>query len=168
MAQTVPNNPYKLCDDMLEFIDGAIGFALVDLETGLPLTMDVNPGAPFDSMAMEMLAAVGVSYFTVTASADDDAIQEVQLTTDDAYYFMVRLPAAPNKLMLLAMHPETTNLGLGWMATRQALQRIGSLGNDLRDGNDAALGAASAFERTRPAPERTPARRAGTRRSIWD
>ena len=158
--------PHKLCEEVLTGVDGALAFALVDLHTGLPLAMD--SAATFDPAAAEMLAALGVSYFDGGASADepdDDYIHEIQATTEDAYLFMVRVPDAPNELAVLAIDRNATNLGLGWMAARQAVQRIRALGGeDAGRVDDFPVSGRS----LRPAPVRTPARNRRIRRSIWD
>ena len=142
-----------------------MAFALVDLHTGLPLAMDV--AGTFDPAAAEMLAALGVSYFDGGGSADeaDDVIHEIQATTEEAYLFMVRVPDAPNELAILAIDRSATNLGLGWMATRQAVERIRALGSeDAGRMDDFPVSGRS----LRPAPVRTPARTRRIRRSIWD
>lgn len=163
--------PQKLCEEVLASVEGALAFALVDLQTGLPLAMGANPATAFDPEATEMLAALGVSYFDGAASTDelgDDVVQELQATTDEAYLFMVRVPEAPNQLAVLAIDREATNLGLGWMATRQAVQRIHVLGSE-----DAGAGVPVddwpvSGRAEQATPPRTFARRRRIRRSIWD
>ncbi|MCY4012683.1 MAG: hypothetical protein OXG82_08220 [Gammaproteobacteria bacterium] len=166
-----PAVPQRLCEEVLASVDGALAFALVDLQTGLPLAMGANPAATFDPAATEMLAALGVSYFDSSTSTDelgDDVIRELQATTDDAYLFMVRVPEAPNELAVLAMDRKATNLGLGWMATRQAMQRIQALGDE-ESGAAMPVDAWPVSGRAEQSPPpRTFARRRRIRRSIWD
>ena len=158
--------PQKLCEEVLTSVDGALAFALVDLHTGLPLAMEA--AVTFDPAAAEMLAALGVAYFDGGASADeadDDSIHEIQATTEEAYLFMVRVPDAPNELAVLAIDRSATNLGLGWMATRQAVERIRALGSEEAGRNEDFPVSGRSL---RPAPVRRPARTRRIRRSIWD
>ena len=166
-----------LCQNIVARVDGALGCALVDLETGLPLTLEIKPGAPLNASSMELLSALGVSYFDRNPSMDlddgssevDDVVQEIQTTTEDAYYFMARVPEQPHELLILITDPKTTNLGLGWMSMRQALEQIQALNAD----HDAGNGATGHARRVPDQPpqlsqERVFARRARNRRSIWD
>ena len=161
-----------LCEDIVTGVDGAIGCALVDLETGLPLTLKVKTGMQFDHEAMELLSAVGVSYFNDDGDAKDplvnDAVQEIQTTTEDVYCFMCRVPGEAKELLILVTDRHTTNLGLGWMSIRQALSHIRAA-NASGDSN----GAPGNSQPLEPAP-RTPtpaddafAVRSRGRRSIW-
>ena len=166
----------NLCDDIVNRVDGAFACVLVDLQTGLPLTMDVKPGAPLGPTSMDLLAALGVSYFDRAAASDydddsfevDDVIQEIQTTTDDAYYFMARVPDVPQEILILVMDPQTTNLGLGWMSMRQALERIRTISAENQHGNDAPGDSRTPYQPPHPSRDRVFARRVGNRRSIWD
>ena len=160
-----------LCEDIVTGVDGAIGCALVDLETGLPLTLKVKTGGRFDREAMELLSAVGVSYFNDDGDREplvDDAVQEIQTTTDDVYCFMSRVPGEAKELLILVTDRHTTNLGLGWMSIRHALSHI-SAASASGDSN----GAPGNSQPLEPTPRtRTPADdafavRSRGRRSIW-
>lgn len=166
-----------LCEDIVTQVDGAFGCALVDLETGLPLTFEVKPDAPFGSSSMELLSALGVSYFDRATALDDDdgssemddIVQEVQTTTDDAYYFMGRVAGERKELLILITDPKTTNLGLGWMSMRQALEQLQTLNANEHPG----IGSTASTQPQVPLqpplpPERVFATRARNRRSIWD
>ena len=161
-----------LCEDIVAGVDGAIGCALVDLETGLPLTLKVKTGMPFDPEAMELLSAVGVAYFNddgdVGEPSVDDAVQEIQTTTEDVYCFMSRVPDEAKELLILVTDRHTTNLGLGWMSIRQALSHIRAA-NASGDRNGAP-GNSQPLEPTPRTPTLTDdafAVRSRDRRSIW-
>ena len=164
-----------VCRDILTRADGALGCALVDLDTGLPLTTEVRPGAPLNATSMELLSAMGVSYFdngSIRDFDDDtpdlDDVHEIQTATEDAYYFMARVPGNLHELFILVTDPKTTNLGLGWMAMRQALARVQATNSD----NPSNGGTPGSGRRepgpTDQSPDRVFVRRARNRRSIWD
>ena len=161
-----------LCEDIVAGVEGALGCALVDLSTGLPLTLKVRNGGLLDSSAMELLAATGVAYFSGSVGANpadavpDDEIEEIQTTTDDAYFFMSRVPGGSQELLVLVTDRKSTNLGLGWMSMRQALGHIRTLNAEA--GNSAAPEAPSSAQPP-PDPAEDPAFaiRSRNRRSIW-
>ena len=166
-----------LCADIVNRTDGAFGCALVDLETGLPLASDVKPSAPLGPTSMELLSAIGVSYFDRPQGAHfdddsteaDDLIQEIQTTTDDAYYFMARVPDAPQEILILVMDPQATNLGLGWMSMRTALAQIRAINAEDGFGNGSPPDARPVpHQPPQAGPDRVFERRTGNRRSIWD
>ena len=163
-----------LCDDIVADVEGAMGCALVDLTTGLPVTLKVRNGGLLDSSAMELLAATGVAYFNGTAGvnpadpAPDDEIEEIQTTTDDAYFFMSRVPGGSQELLVLVTDRKSTNLGLGWMSMRQALGHIRTLNADAASGETPAA-PLPAQPTPSPNPTEDPAFaiRSRNRRSIW-
>ena len=163
-----------LCEDIVAGVEGALGCALVDLTTGLPVTLKVRNGGLLDSSAMELLAATGVAYFNTNTGASpaeavpDDEIEEIQTTTDDAYFFMSRVPGGSQELLVLVTDRKSTNLGLGWMSMRQALGHIRTLNADA--GNGEVPSATLPTEPTPPSdPSENPAfaTRSRNRRSIW-
>ena len=127
-----------LCDGIVADVDGCLGCAVVDLSTGLPLAMQVVPGTLLNPAAMEVMSAASVDYFrgrTVwqlelamsndAAGMDSTAgfVREIQTTTEDTYHFMSVVPGRKDTLLIL-ITDKTANLGLGWIAMRQALARI--------------------------------------------
>ena len=123
-----------ICEEIMEDVDGALGCALVDLGTGLPLAMTVTSDELLGSGAMETLAAAGTDYFRgevnqqlQSAMGGDPAgegfVEEIQTTTDESYHFMCVVPGNKQTVLLL-ITDKTTNLGLGWVAVRRALRRI--------------------------------------------
>lgn len=152
----------SICEEIMEDVDGALGCALVDLGTGLPLAMTVTSDDMLESGAMETLAAAGTDYFRGEVNhqlrtamhgdpGDQGFVEEIQTTTDETYHFMCVVPRNPQTVLLL-ITDKTTNLGLGWVAVRRALRRIeeGTRRPDTRAGNAPA----SATEP--PNPESSP------------
>ena len=118
----------------MEDVDGAMGCALVDLGTGLPLAMTVTSDELQASGAMETLAAAGTDYFRGEVNhqlqsamggdpGDEGFVEEIQTTTNETYHFMCVVPGNRQTVLLL-ITDKTTNLGLGWVAVRRALRRI--------------------------------------------
>ena len=127
-----------ICEEIMEDVDGALGCALVDLGTGLPLAMKVTSDALLDSGAMEILSAAGAEYFRGEVShqlesamgsgagkppADTGFVEEIQTTTEDSYHFMSIVPGNEQTVLML-ITDRTANLGLGWVAMRRTLRRV--------------------------------------------
>lgn len=167
---------HSACAEIVSRTDGALGCTLVDLETGLPLAAETKPGAPLDATSMELLAAIGVSCFdsggltSEFGDEDVDVVQEIQTTTDDAYYFMARV-AGTQELLILVTDTKNTNLGLGWMSVHDALKKLRHLSAGVagEPGDGATTG-----DRWRRSPHQLGptndvfASRTRNRRSIWD
>ena len=123
-----------ICEDIMEDVDGALGCALVDLGTGLPLAMRVASDALLDNGAMEILSAAAAEYFRGDvnhqlesalggAAGDQGFVQEIQTTTEDTYHFMSVIPGKEQTILMLVTD-RTANLGLGWVAMRRTLARV--------------------------------------------
>ncbi|MCY4012167.1 MAG: hypothetical protein OXG82_05560 [Gammaproteobacteria bacterium] len=117
----------SVCARITGDVDGALGCALVHLETGLPLAFSVASESRFGSAAIELLCAVGATCFG--GAEDGEAVQELQATTADAFQFMALVPGRVDGLLVLVIDREATNLGLGWMAMRRALAAAGEAGS---------------------------------------
>ena len=102
MKQT---NLQDICEEVVDDVDGALGFALVDLTTGLPLALDVKPDSMLNSEAMELLALAGATFFKEAAMHGHKPsrsqgrgergwphLQEMQATTEVTYNFMALIP----------------------------------------------------------------------------
>lgn len=128
----------ELCERIVADVDGCLGCAVVDLATGLPLAMNVVPGTLLSPAAMEVMSAASVDYFrgrtvwqlelamTEGASEAESVagfVREIQTTTEETYHFMSVVPGREDTLLIL-ITDKTVNLGLGWIAMRQALARI--------------------------------------------
>ena len=122
-----------LCDGIIADVDGCLGCAVVDLTTGLPLAMQVVPGTVLNAAALEVMSAAGADYFRgravwqlETAMSGGGAtgfVREIQTTTEDTYHFMSVVPGREDTLLIL-ITDKAANLGLGWIAMRQALARV--------------------------------------------
>ena len=127
-------NLQRICEETVDDVDGCLGCAVVDLETGLPLAMEVAGGSVVSQDAMELLAAASVEYFRgpmvwqlqLTVSAGEPAtefVQEIQTTTEETYNFMSVVPERENTALLLVLD-KAENLGLGRISMRQVLRRL--------------------------------------------
>ena len=169
-----------ICEEVVDDVEGALGCAVVDLTTGLPLALDVKPGSLLSAAAMEFMSAAGVVYFRGNpgssvgpdAAHPGNAVQEIQATTEDTYHFMSLVPGEGQELMILITERNSTNLGLGWMAMRQALERVRDA-----EGNGASSALADAQPELSPPSQvvQRPLRpnpdvmnpRSRSRRTIW-
>ncbi len=126
-------------DDLLQNIvndvDGALGCAVVDLESGLLLSVAHNVPY-FTSSYLEAVAAAAVDMMrgrnvraveSLLSSQRGQPvrhmIQEVQMSTERTYHFMAVVPEKPNSLVVL-ITSRNTNLGMGWAAVRTNLPKI--------------------------------------------
>ena len=116
----------NVCAQILADVDGALGCALVHLDTGLPLAFSVASEARFGSSAIELLCALGATCFG--DGTDGRAVHEFQATTSDAFQFMSLVPGQVDGLLILVIDRQATNLGLGWMAMRKALATAAEAG----------------------------------------
>ena len=132
-----------ICDQIVERMDGALGCALVDLATGLPLALCARSDSLVTTTALEMISAAAVTCFTSSAggrpgtdSADESGMdrekapQHIQVTTELTYNFMALVPGEDRVLLVLITNRGDSNLGLGWMAVRQALEYLGNVHDD--------------------------------------
>ncbi len=127
-----------LCQGIVTEIGGCLGCAVVDLDTGLPLAMDVVPGSSLNPAAMEYLSVASVDYFrgrTVWqlelemsggGASQAGFVREIQTTTADMHHFMAVVPGWESTLFVLVTG-KTANLGMGWIAMRQALAQIAAM-----------------------------------------
>lgn len=128
-----------LCQGIVTEVNGCLGCAVVDLDTGLLMAMDVVPGSSLNPAAMEYLSVASVDYFrgrTVwqlelemsagAGASQTGFVREIQTTTSDMHHFMAVVPGWESTLFILVTR-KTANLGMGWIAMRQALRQIAAL-----------------------------------------
>ena len=128
-----------VCEQIVARLDGALGCALVDLESGLPLALEARSDSLITPTALEMISAAAVACFSgagggrsgpgsaATGGAmPENAPQQIQITTEFTYNFMSLVPGEGGVLLILVTTRGDTNLGLGWMAMRQALAQLGA------------------------------------------
>ena len=132
-----------VCEQIVQRMEGALGCALVDLATGLPLALSARSDSLVTATALEMICASAVACFsggagrrTETDSVDaagtspEKAPEQIQVTTELTYNFMSLVPGDARILLVLITNRGDSNLGLGWMAMRQALDYLGGLDED--------------------------------------
>lgn len=128
----------ELCEQTVADVDGCLGCAVVDLETGLPLGLDVARGSILGPDAMELMSAASVEYFRgnmiwqlelamAGGQSLSSFVQEIQATTAHTSIFMSVVPGRESNLLLL-ITDKAANLGLGRIAMRQALAQIANEG----------------------------------------
>lgn len=124
----------ELCERTVADVDGCLGCAVVDLETGLPLGLEVARGSILGQDAMELMSAASVEYFRgnliwqlelamAGGQSLSSFVQEIQATTAHTSIFMSVVPGRESNLLLL-ITDKAANLGLGRIAMRQALAQI--------------------------------------------
>lgn len=129
-------------DDLLQSVvkdvDGALGCAVVDLESGLLLGVAHNVPY-FTSSYLEAVAAAAVDMLrgknvravesllsNQRGTTVEKTITEVQMTTDHTLHFMAIVPEKPDSLVVLITNRKT-NLGMGWAAVRKSMVAIAPL-----------------------------------------
>jgi len=125
----------EVLHEILRSVDGAIGCAVVDLNSGLLLASAHNV-PHFTSSYLEAVAAAAVDMIrgkTVRAVESllstqrgvpvQRSIKEVQMTTDKTYHFMATLKNKPDCLLVL-ITTHDANLGMGWAAVRNSMTKI--------------------------------------------
>ena len=120
---------------VLRDVDGALGIAVVDLQSGLLLS--VSHSVPYFTQSyLEAVAAAAVDMIrgknvlavesllsSTRGTKVENTIKEVQMTTDNTLHFMAVVPGKPNNLLVL-ITSRKTNLGMGWAAVRAALPKL--------------------------------------------
>ena len=122
-------------ETLVNDVDGALGAAVVDLNTGLLLAAHHN--IPYftqsyvdavGAAAVEMFRGKNIQSVEKMLSAQrgeevSHMIQEIQMTTNGTYHFMMIVPGKPDALLIL-ITKKTTNLGMGWVATRKVAAEV--------------------------------------------
>lgn len=131
-------NLNEICENMVNEVGDALGAAVVDLESGLLLSVAHN--VPYFTQSyLDAVAAAAVDMFRgktvgtvenlIASQRGADVkrmIQEVQMTTEKTYHFMSIVPGKPNALLVL-ITGRKANLGMGWASLRSALPKIAPL-----------------------------------------
>jgi hypothetical protein len=124
--------------EIVTSVDGALGCAVVDLGSGLLLSVSHNVPY-FTQTYLEAVAAAAVDMFrgkNVQAVESllsnqrgitiEKTIQEMQMTTEHTFHFMTVVPEKPDSLVVL-ITSKKTNLGMGWASVRKHLPSIAPL-----------------------------------------
>jgi len=121
--------------EIISSVDGALGCAVVDLTSGLLLSVSHNVPY-FTQTYLEAVAAAAVDMFrgrNVQAVESllsnqrgvtiEKTIQEMQMTTTNTLHFMTVIPEKPDSLVVL-ITSKKTNLGMGWASIRRHLPAL--------------------------------------------
>lgn len=125
-------------EKLVKEVNGGLAAAVVDLNNGLIVGAYHN--IPYFTQSyVDAVGAASVDIFrgkTITAVESMMAaqrgnelkyhIKEIQMTTEGTYHFMAIVPDKPEYLLVFITR-ITTNLGSGWMATRDALKAVSPL-----------------------------------------
>jgi hypothetical protein len=128
----------QITREIVTSVEGALGCAVVDLTSGLLLSVSHN--VPYFTQSyLEAVAAAAVDMFrgkNVQAVESlltnqrgkpvTHSIQEMQMTTEKTFHFMITVPGKPNALVVL-ITSRKTNLGMGWAQVRKNLPFISPL-----------------------------------------
>lgn len=128
----------EITRDIVTSVDGALGCAVVDLSSGLLLSVSHNVPY-FTQTYLEAVAAAAVDMFrgkNVQAVESllsnqrgtnlEHSIKEMQMTTDGTLHFMSTVPEKPDSLVVL-ITSKKTNQGMGWASIRKNLPSIAPL-----------------------------------------
>ncbi len=128
----------EITKEIITSVDGALGCAVVDLNSGLLLSVSHNIPY-FTQTYIEAVAAAAVDMFrgrNVQAVESllsnqrgvtiEKTIQEMQMTTTNTFHFMTLVPNKEDALVVL-ITSKKTNLGMGWASVRKHLPEIGPL-----------------------------------------
>ena len=127
----------NVCEDILEDVEGSLGCAAIDLETGSTLaaacrsdTLDPRGVGVISVAVSEMFHGKLIRQFhrawSGGAAAPERFVREVQMATANSYQFMSVVPGWDDCLLVL-ITDRSVSLGLGWMAVHQGLSRIAEL-----------------------------------------
>ena len=153
-----------ICEQIVEDEHGAWSCAIVDLGTGLSVASCIRPDSPLTEEAMMQLFAAGVGYFTGSSVSEQDAanatqlptdVREIQTMTPSTFNFMSLVPNAEHELLILVINRSASNLGLGWMAMRHALDMVCDL-NAGPQGPADHMGARATPYQPQPEPAQKP------------
>ena len=128
----------SICQQLYDDVDGSIAVAIVDLSSGMSLSVYHRVGY-FDQDYIDLVSAAAVDMFrgkNVNRVEEKLAqqrnkpvthsIQEVQMTTAGTLHFMVVLPEKPDILALLVT-TRKASVGMGWSTLRKAVPEITAL-----------------------------------------
>ena len=128
----------SVCEDILEDVEGSLGCAAIDLETGSTLAAVCRPDAVLDARGVDVISVAVAEMFhgrlirqfhrawSGDAAAPERFVREVQMATANSYQFMSVVPGWDDCLLVLVTD-RSVSLGLGWMAVHQGLSRIAEL-----------------------------------------
>lgn len=121
----------EICSQVVAGADGVRGCLLLDMETGLPLAQSTAPGVvlPAEQIVAdtrEIFRGGLTGQFARALTPPRELpgfVEEAQLTTAEAQYFMASVPGWDDSLLVLVAD-KALRVGIGWMRTRQASQQF--------------------------------------------
>ena len=128
----------RVCEDILEDVEGSLGCAAIDLETDSTLAAACRPDAVLDAGGVDVISVAAAEMFhgklirqfhrawSGGAAAPERFVREVQMATANSCQFMSVVPGWDDCLLVL-ITDRSVSLGLGWMAVHQGLSRIAEL-----------------------------------------
>lgn len=125
----------NVCEELVGKVPSAVGAAVVDLESGFLLAAH-HTIHYFTQEYLDAVAAAAVDMFRGTTVQNVEnvlaahrgvpprrLINEVQMSTDHTYHFMIVVPEKPNFLVVL-ITTKKANLGMGWTHLRMAVPEL--------------------------------------------
>ena len=128
----------SVCEDLLEDVEGSLGCAAIDLQTGSTLAVACRPDGVLNAGGVDVISVALSEMFhgklirqfhrawSGGAAAPERFVREVQMATANSYQFMSVVPGWDDCLLVL-ITDRSVSLGLGWMAVHQGLSRIAEL-----------------------------------------
>lgn len=128
----------EITKEILSTVNGALGCAVVDLPSGMLLSISHKVDY-FTQTFVEAAAAAAVDIFkgnnilAVEALLGnqrgkplENSIVEIQMTTSTTFHFMSVVPDKPTAALILVTS-RSTSLGMGWASIRVNLPKIAPL-----------------------------------------
>ena len=128
----------SVCEDLLEDVEGSLGCAAIDLQTGSTLAAVCRPDGVLNAAGVDVISGAVSEMFhgrlirqfhrawSGGAAAPERFVREVQMATANSYQFMSVVPGWDDCLLVL-ITDRSVSLGLGWMAVHQGLSRVAEL-----------------------------------------
>ena len=125
----------EVVEGMLESVDEALGVAVVDLNSGLLISVAHN--VPYFTQSyLDAVAAAAVDMFRGKTVSNVEQliaqqrgeepkrhVQEVQMGTSHTHHVMSIVPDKPNALLVL-ITSKKANLGMAWAAMNNNLPKV--------------------------------------------
>ncbi len=124
--------------DIIDSVDGSLACAVVDISSGLLLSVAHNVPY-FTRTYLDAVAAAAVDMFrgknvqsvesllsSQRGQTVEKMIEEIQMTTKNTYHFMTIVPDKPDTLLILITNKKT-NLGMGWASVHKTLPLLTNL-----------------------------------------
>lgn len=124
-----------ICKSIYDDVDGAIAMAIVDLESGMPLSV-YHQVPHFNQDYVDLVSAAAVDMFrgrTVRSVEEQlgkqrgksamHSIKEVQMITEGTFHFMVTLPQHSHIVAILITTKKAL-MGMAWTSLKRAINDI--------------------------------------------